>query len=367
MNTRNRISAHYRAYEQLELRDIFKFLHQSTFGCEHMVSSLEAATAYIKKEAENISDQKPLVEELDGEFSRVHLSVLSEGLTAETLSKLFYLSARKPKASLLALEEKLKTVKDMITDGSLPFDEKEFDKAVTEWKQNGYEALHHSDTFRSAYKPAYRVVSNCFVPFLPLFTAIDKALENGRAVLAIEGRSASGKTTLAEMLEEIYGCTVFHTDDFFLQAHQRTPERFAEVGGNLDRERFYDEVIVPLKENKPVSYRRFDCSTFTLLPPVEIQPQKLTVIEGAYSLHPYFGDYCNISVFLDISKDLQKERILNRNPEMADRFFDEWIPLEEKYFADTTRLPGHSIDVQTPVSTHAPSDTAAHGESAAVR
>ncbi len=332
MNTRNRISAHYRAYGQMNLRDIFKFLHQSTFGCEHMVSSLEAATAYIKKEAENILNNKPLVEPLDGEFSRVHLSVLNEGLTAETLSKLFYLSAQKPKASVEALEERLKTVREMITDGSLPFDEKEFDEAITEWKQSGYEAIHHSEIFRSAYKPAYRVVSNCFVPFLPLFSAIDKVLGKGRVILAIEGKSASGKTTLAQTLKEIYGCTVFHTDDFFLQPHQRTPERYKETGGNLDRERFYDEVIVPLSENKTVNYRKFDCSTFTLLLAVEILPQKLTVIEGAYSLHPYFGDYCDLSIFLDITPDLQRERILKRNPEMADRFLGEWIPLEEKYF-----------------------------------
>ena len=334
MNTRNRISAHYRAYEQMTLRDIFKFLHQSTFGCEHMVSSLEAATDYIKKEAENISEHKPLVEPLDGGFSRVCLSVLNEGLSAETLGKLFYLSARKPRTSVEALEEKLKTVKEMIAEGSLPFDEKEFDEAVTEWKQSGYEALHHSDTFRSAYKPAYRVVSACFVPFLPLFTAVDKALEKGRVILTIEGGSASGKTTLANMLKEIYGCTVFHTDDFFLQPCQRTPERFQEAGGNLDRERFFEEVIAPLKENKPVNYRRYDCGTMRILPAVEVLPQKLTVIEGAYSLHPYFGEYCDISIFLDITPDLQKERILKRNPEMADRFFKEWIPLEEKYFEE---------------------------------
>ncbi len=334
MDTRNRISAHYRAYEQMNLRDIFKFLHQSTFGCEHMVASLEAATKYIQKEAENISNTKPLVEQLDGEFSRFHLSVLNGGLSHEILGKLFFLSAKKPKASVETLEEKLKTVKEMIIEGTLPFDEKEFDEAVTQWKLNGYEALHHSDTFRNAYKPAYRVVSNCFVPFLPLFTAIDKALGNGRVILAIEGGSASGKTTLAKMLEEIYGCTVFHTDDFFLQSHQRTSERYKETGGNLDRERFYDEVIVPLKENKPVNYRRFDCKTMQLLPAVEILPQKLTVIEGAYSLHPYFGDYCDLSVFLKISKELQKERVLKRNPEKADRFFNEWIPLEQKYFSE---------------------------------
>lgn len=167
---------------------------------------------------------------------------------------------------------------------------------------------------------------------ISVFSAIDSLLKKGRVILAIEGKSASGKTTLAKMLEEIYGCTVFHTDDFFLQPHQRNPERYKETGGNLDRERFYEEVIVPLSGNKTVKYRKFDCSTFTLLSAVEILPQKLTVIEGSYSLHPYFGDYCDMSVFLDITPDLQKERILKRNPEMADRFLGEWIPLEEKYF-----------------------------------
>ena len=33
-------------------------------------------------------------------------------------------------------------------------------------------------------------------------------------------------------------------DDFFLRPEQRRPERFAEPGGNVDRERFAAEVLV---------------------------------------------------------------------------------------------------------------------------
>ena len=37
--------------------------------------------------------------------------------------------------------------------------------------------------------------------------------------------------------------------------------------------------------------------------------------------------------FLDIDEKLQRERILKRNtPVLAQRFFDEWIPLEKRYF-----------------------------------
>ena len=137
------------------------------------------------------------------------------------------------------------------------------------------------------------------------------------------------------MLKDIYDCNLLHMDDFFLRPEQRTPERFAEAGGNIDRERFLEEVLIPLSKNETISYRRLDCSTFTMCPSVEIAPKKLTIIEGAYSMHPAFEKYYDLSVFLDVSKELQKQRIEKRNTaQMAKRFFEEWIPLENIYFSE---------------------------------
>ena len=167
-----------------------------------------------------------------------------------------------------------------------------------------------------------------------LYESIDRLLaEKSFAVVAIEGGSASGKTTLAKELEEKYECNVFHMDDFFLRPEQRTKERLAEAGGNVDRERFYDEVLISLKKYKTIEYRAFDCATVSLLPAVTIEPNRLTVVEGAYSTHPYFDKYYDLAVFLNIEPDLQKERIMKRNGEQkAKRFFEEWIPMEQRYF-----------------------------------
>ena len=152
--------------------------------------------------------------------------------------------------------------------------------------------------------------------------------------LAIEGGSASGKTTLGQILAERYRCTVFHMDDFFLRPEQRTASRFAEPGGNVDRERFLEEVLLPLRRSEKVSYRRFDCASMALQSAVEIVPGKLVVTEGAYSMHPELTPYYDLSVFLDISPELQRDRISRRNtPEKAKRFFTEWIPMEQAYFA----------------------------------
>ena len=51
--------------------------------------------------------------------------------------------------------------------------------------------------------------------------------QNGTAIVAIDGKCTSGKTTLAAGLAEIFDCNVLHMDDFFLRPEQRTPERFA--------------------------------------------------------------------------------------------------------------------------------------------
>ena len=163
---------------------------------------------------------------------------------------------------------------------------------------------------------------------------IDSLLQQQeRVVLAIEGKCTSGKTTLASRLEEHYDCNLFHMDSFFLRPQQRTPERFAQVGGNIDYERFYEEVLTPLLAQKPFSYRPFDCSTFALGEPVAVTPKKLNIIEGTYSLHPYFGEPYDLQVVLPVTPQLQKERVLQRPAFLHQRFFEEWIPMENRYFA----------------------------------
>ena len=162
---------------------------------------------------------------------------------------------------------------------------------------------------------------------------IDELLtQKDMVVVAIDGKCTSGKTTLASKLAQIYDCNVFHMDDFFLRPEQRTPERFAEVGGNVDYERFQVEVLLPLKTGKAFSYHPFDCSTFTLAAPVTVTPKKLNIIEGTYSHHPYFGNPYDLKILLTVDEETQRQRILERPIFLHKRFFEEWIPMENRYF-----------------------------------
>ena len=167
-----------------------------------------------------------------------------------------------------------------------------------------------------------------------LESRIDHLLTQKSAVLvAIDGACTSGKTTLAASLAARYDCTVIHMDDFFLRPEQRTPARLQETGGNVDYERFRDEVLLPLQAGKPFCYRPFDCSTGALGEPIRVTPGRLTIIEGTYSHHPYFGEAYDLKVLLTVMPEVQHSRILQRPAFLHQRFFTQWIPMENRYFA----------------------------------
>lgn len=324
-------------YPALRPEDLLKALHQSVFGCGHFVMEEAAALRRLREELAALPPDAPAeIEPLDGPFCRLHLGYPARtGLAPETLCRLFALSAERPGGGGTEMEEKLAVLLSLAKSGRLPFSYEMLAPAVERWRAGGFPACHHSGRFRAAYAPAYRVIRREYVWILPLLAAIDRKMaEQGRALVAVEGGSASGKTTLAALLGRIYGCNVFHMDDFFLRPEQRTAERLAEPGGNVDRERFYEEVLRPLTRGRPVAYRRYDCHAQTLGMAVETAPRPLNIVEGAYSMHPALAGSYDLSVFLRVPPDLQRARILARNgPEAGQCFFTQWIPLEERYFA----------------------------------
>jgi uridine kinase len=112
----------------------------------------------------------------------------------------------------------------------------------------------------------------------------------------------------------------------------------------VDYERFQEEILQPLKAGKAFSYRPFACKTFTLSEAVQVMPRQLNIVEGTYSLHPYFEDPYDLRIFLSVDKQTQQERILQRPAHLIERFFSDWIPMEMLYF-DVLRIPERA-DIQ---------------------
>ena len=156
--------------------------------------------------------------------------------------------------------------------------------------------------------------------------------EKDRILIAIDGSCTSGKSTLAALLARELDCNVFRVDDYFLRPEQRTEERLAQPGGNVDYERFREEVLLPLKTGMPFFYRPYDCGTGKLKAPVAVMPKRISVIEGSYSHHPFFEGPYDIKVFLKVSPEVRLVRIGQRPAFLRTRFEEEWIPMEQAYF-----------------------------------
>jgi hypothetical protein len=332
-NIRTRIAAHCTRYPQLESRDLLKFLHHSAFGCGHLIQDASSAEAWLQREMDTCGSEGD-IEYLCGGFCRVHLGYLKAlGVSARSFARLFALSAEKAVTGVDAMESLLTTALNMAREGLLPFSYDVFSHEAQSWQPAGYPATHHSEAFRAAYRPAYRVLHTSHAALLPLLAAIDrKRAAQEHTMLVIEGGAGSGKSTLAALLQRIYGCTVLHMDDFFLRGEQRTPQRYATPGGNIDHERFLAEVVTPLKGGETFRYRPFDCATFTVAEGYDVMPDALTVVEGCYSMHPDMIDYYDCRMFLHVNSEKQMNRIRKRNPDKAEIFRSKWIPLEEMYF-----------------------------------
>lgn len=329
-------AAHFARYPLMEPRDAVKLAYQSTCGGGHLIGRGDALTR-LREEFASVSPREiPLIEEIGGGHSRLYLSCdqcRPEWL--ESIAFLFAQGAKAPACGPEALDRPLAILRALTAAGAAPFSTEALETYLRDYDAAGRPMVSHTEAYRAAYAPAYRVMEADLLRLLPVFTALDELLlRRDRVVVAIDGMAAAGKTTLAALLEQRYGCPVIHVDDFFLPPELRTPERFAEPGGNVHYERFREQVLTGLASGAVFSYDVFDCHSMACTRKSIVKPDRLTVIEGSYALHPALRDSYGLKVFCPVEAGEQLRRIRARSGEAALAVFrDRWIPLENAYIA----------------------------------
>lgn len=322
------LSAFIARYPVSEPQDLMKLLYQREFGCGHMVSDEARCLKMLEAEYQTAARGETLLEDIGGGYSRLYLgSARDAGYAPGLLSRVFFLSAQKKSgdgARFLALADALKN----------HFDPGAVDALKQEAAASGFAPFSHSETYRAAYRPAYRVILTAYGALLPALRLIDERKKEKRPLLVgLDGRCGAGKTTAAGLLSDFFGAPVLHMDDFFLPPALRTKARLAEPGGNIHCERFLAEVAEPLERGDPAVYGVFDCSVGRVTRQNTLPITDVIVIEGSYALHPRLQSLYDVRLFADAKKETQKARILARNgAEGYLPFRDKWIPMEEAYF-----------------------------------
>ena len=154
---------------------------------------------------------------------------------------------------------------------------------------------------------------------LPAFEA-----QGERMVIAMDGMCGSGKTTLAARLAQRFGGQVVHMDDFYLPVELRTEERRSE--------RFLVEAMPYLKGQEAFRYGKFSDEILDIAEEITIEPGRLLIVEGAYSMRPELRNAYDLTVCVLSPAELQKQRLIRREGEEGYlEYRDLWIPLETAY------------------------------------
>lgn len=159
--------AHARRYPMMEPTDAVKLLYQSEFGGGHMIRNEAACLDRLTTEYVGTSQRQdlPLLESIGGGILRVHLAALdAHGYAPQELGRDFIRSASLPRGSLDSFRSKLSLLEDMTRSGLMPFSYDALRQYLREYEAAGFPAVSHSESYRQAYHPAYRVVHEDHLP-----------------------------------------------------------------------------------------------------------------------------------------------------------------------------------------------------------
>ncbi len=328
--------------------DLIKLIYQSEFGSGHLIADESAGLEKLKGE---IRARRHDPEHVTGQFSpignglcRIHLAGIAKtGISASTINRLCIYTANKIKGHAQRFKGKLLDLRTSLETSADQSVLLELDRFLESYDFETCPPPGHSPLYLEQYAPSYRVVSLDSWLYFDLFCRLDQTLQAGESVnLGIDGLCGAGKSTLAGLLQFVYGARVISMDHFFLPARLRTAERLQEPGGNIDYERFLVEVAEPLSGSQQFSYHVFNCQTMSQDRQITIKPGQLNIVEGTYSLHPQLRFLYNLKVFLTVNNDEQITRLKKRSTETQFHdFIDKWIPMENLYF-DQLKIPQHS-------------------------
>lgn len=145
--------------------DAYKFLHQGVFGPGHAIDDRQSAARALEEEAAGLTPTSvadPLCQPLGGPtpMARIHLRpFLAAGGDIAALLDVFVASAAVAAGTAADMDAALAAaVAVLVKDGHWGL-AGELESMAKGLAAGSYPAVSHSERYRNAYKPAYRVVA----------------------------------------------------------------------------------------------------------------------------------------------------------------------------------------------------------------
>lgn len=144
-------------------------------------------------------------------------------------------------------------------------------------------------------------------------------------IVAIDGLSGAGKTTLIDQLRGTSPKEVMlHIDDFIVERHRRyetgQSEAMEYYALQWDVDLLVQTLFEPLRQGETtltLPYYARDRDEIVMRT-IEIAPNALVLIEGIFLLRDEWRPYFDYVVYLDCPREVRYERVLNRDTYIGD-------------------------------------------------
>ncbi len=150
-----------RTHPSMTPQDIAKLCYQAAHGAEHLLSDLDRARGYLLREFEATAADVgvPLIEPISDAVARVNIAAWkARELPPDTLFDLFAATATVSGEGDVRLVEYLTEAETFLLRAETRISPEDWQVFSAWYAQNGRPAIHHSEAYRQAEKPAYRIV-----------------------------------------------------------------------------------------------------------------------------------------------------------------------------------------------------------------
>jgi uridine kinase len=182
-------------------------------------------------------------------------------------------------------------------------------------------------------------------------------------VVAIDGRSGVGKSTLARALAERLDACVIDGDEFYVGGIELRMDSLASRAAaciDWTRQR---SVLEALAAGRTAHWRAFDWDAFDgrlCGDPKTLEPRPVVILEGVYAARPELADLLDLRVVLVAPGEVRLARLAAREGTIGS-WERQWHEAEEFYFDAV--MPIASFDVVVTASTDQACDSSRQGHS----
>lgn len=188
------LEQHLNWYPLMELRDIYKLLYQGVMGSEHLLSGEQQFIKYLQDEFIKILPDASLrlLEPVrtDRAMFRVNLSAYkAQKASIDHLAKYLVETARIRTGTIDELRAVWINFVSLCIQGHIcGFDANILSRFSQRLEGANYPTVHHSDAYRKAYMPAYRILAVQYIPEINLDASGGR--ESIRTELAVDKSDA---------------------------------------------------------------------------------------------------------------------------------------------------------------------------------